>query len=66
MLLNNIITTNMIKLISFALLADFLVGDPRWLPHPVVLMSRLILWLEDRLRRYFKSAAGHYAAGVII
>ncbi len=30
---------------------DLLLGDPRFLPHPVRLMGRLIKWLEERLWR---------------
>ncbi|MBM7854335.1 adenosylcobinamide-phosphate synthase [Desulfohalotomaculum tongense] len=56
----------MIKLIAGALLLDFLLGDPHWLPHPVVLMGRLILRLEGLLRRVFKSSTGQYFAGVIM
>ncbi|BCS54914.1 adenosylcobinamide-phosphate synthase CbiB [Geobacter sp. SVR] len=33
-----------------ALLLDLMLGDPRWLPHPVVLIGRTITFLEDRLR----------------
>ncbi len=29
---------------------DLVIGDPRWLPHPVKLIGRLALWLEDRCR----------------
>ena len=32
---------------------DLLLGDPAWLPHPVVLMGRCITFLEPRLRRTF-------------
>lgn len=38
-------------LITLALLLDLIMGDPRWLPHPVVVMGRLISLLDDRLRR---------------
>jgi adenosylcobinamide-phosphate synthase len=34
-----------------AVLLDLLLGDPRWLPHPVVLIGRLIAALEKGLRR---------------
>lgn len=34
-----------------AILLDLLVGDPRWFPHPVVGIGRLISFLEKRLRR---------------
>lgn len=34
---------------------DLLIGDPRWLPHPVVLIGRLIGWQERLLRRLVKN-----------
>jgi adenosylcobinamide-phosphate synthase len=47
-------------LIAFAL--DLLLGDPRWLPHPVKLIGRFALALESPLRRAIPNAR---AAGVI-
>lgn len=38
-----------------AVLIDLLLGDPRWLPHPVVLIGRMITILEHRLRRLFSN-----------
>lgn len=35
--------------IALALVLDLAVGDPRWLPHPVVLIGRLISRLEKAL-----------------
>lgn len=37
--------------ITLALVLDLIVGDPRWLPHPVVMIGRLIQTLEKCLRR---------------
>lgn len=37
-----------------ALLLDLLLGDPRWLPHPVVGIGRMIAALERLLRRLVK------------
>lgn len=37
-----------------AVVLDLLFGDPRWLPHPVVLIGRLITTLEVVLRREFR------------
>lgn len=37
-----------------ALLLDLILGDPRWLPHPVVGIGRMIAALERRLRRLVK------------
>lgn len=37
-------------IITLALLLDLIIGDPRWLPHPVTLMGRLIEILDKALR----------------
>ncbi len=44
-------TTLAPQLILGAVILDILLGDPRWLPHPVVFVGRLISWLESILRR---------------
>ncbi|WP_101843293.1 adenosylcobinamide-phosphate synthase CbiB [Halobacillus sp. Marseille-P3879] len=33
--------------LTFALLLDLWLGDPRWLPHPVVMIGKLIAMLEN-------------------
>ena len=38
-------------IIALALLLDLLVGDPRWLPHPVTMIGRGITLLDQHLRR---------------
>ena len=38
-----------------AIILDLLIGDPRWFPHPVVFMGKLITALEKVLRRLFRS-----------
>ncbi len=38
-------------IILLALLLDLAVGDPHWLPHPVVAIGRLIQFLDTGLRR---------------
>lgn len=42
--------------VALALLIDWLIGDPDWLVHPVVIMGRCISRLENRLRRGAASA----------
>jgi len=44
-----------ILIIPAAILLDWLWGDPRWLPHPVVAIGRLIKVLEPPLRRTVKN-----------
>jgi adenosylcobinamide-phosphate synthase len=46
-----------------AVLLDLLLGDPRWFPHPVVLIGRLISFLESQLRRL---VANERLAGVLL
>ena len=52
-------------LLGFGL--DMLLGDPAWMPHPVVWMGRCITGLEAFLRRYVKNEllAGGLLAGVL-
>ena len=50
-----------------AVVLDWRLGDPRWLPHPVRWMGHLIVWLERTLRRVFpKSPAGERTAGIAL
>src|SRR6185369_14966535 len=49
--------------IALALLLDLALGDPRWLPHPVVLIGHLITSLERLLRR---SLHNERIAGVLL
>ena len=46
-----------------AVLLDLILGDPRWLPHPVVFIGRLIAALEKMLRRLI---ANERLAGMIL
>lgn len=48
-----------------AYLIDLAVGDPRWLPHPVVLIGKVIEKLEYLMRRIAKSPFSLQAAGVL-
>ncbi|WP_298024088.1 adenosylcobinamide-phosphate synthase CbiB [uncultured Dysosmobacter sp.] len=48
-------------------LLDLLLGDPAWLIHPVVLMGKLINWVEKTLRpRFSQTSAGEFRAGVCL
>jgi len=47
--MSGLLPPSLVVLAAFAV--DMLVGDPRWLPHPVVLMGRAIRRLEELLRR---------------
>lgn len=54
--------------IILAVALDLLIGDPRWLPHPVKLIGRSALWLEGPLRRVVRPArlAGIIAVIIIV
>jgi adenosylcobinamide-phosphate synthase len=41
--------------LALAVAIDLALGDPRWLPHPVVLIGRLIAILEVNLRSVFRN-----------
>ncbi len=46
---------------------DLIIGDPHGLPHPVVLIGKLIDFLEKALRRVFpKTPAGEVLAGCLL
>lgn len=53
--------------IALAFLMDLLLGDPRSIPHPVVLMGKLISFLEKGLRSLFpKTEGGERWAGRLL
>ncbi len=59
------------KLTALALVIGFVIdcflGDPHSLPHPVVLIGKLISFLEKQLRRLFpKTPKGERAAGGVL
>lgn len=46
---------------------DLLLGDPAWMPHPVVLMGRCISALEHVLRKTFpRTPRGELVAGMVL
>lgn len=48
-------------------LLDLLLGDPRWLPHPIRAIGALIAGLEKVLRKIFpKNRSGQLAGGVAL
>ena len=53
--------------IWLAFLLDVIFGDPQWLPHPIVLIGKLISWQEGLLRKIFpdKKVALIIAGGVL-
>ncbi len=54
--------------IAIAFILDIMIGDPRWLPHPVRIIGRCIEYLEKVLRSVFVSErmAGIFLTGIIV
>lgn len=52
------------KLIFCAVLLDIMLGDPRFIPHPVVYMGKVISRGEALIRRYFNSGRALKWTGV--
>lgn len=54
--------------IAIAFILDILIGDPRWLPHPIRMIGRCIEYLERPLRSIFASerVAGIFLTGIIV
>ena len=52
--------------LMIAILLDWMLGDPYFFPHPVVLMGKLIS-LEERLAfKYCKNSRAEYIAGTLM
>lgn len=45
---------------------DAVVGDPRWLPHPVRIMGWSIAWFDHRIRTICRSPMGLRLAGICL
>lgn len=45
---------------------DLMIGDPRWLPHPVRFIGRAVTLCENVLRRIFTSPRQERMAGVLL
>ncbi len=54
--------------IGVAFILDILIGDPRWLPHPVRIIGKCVELLEKVLRRVFASErlVGVFLAGITV
>lgn len=55
-----------IAALGVAYLLDLIIGDPRWLPHPVRALGLLINVLEKAARRIFGSGPGLKLGGAIV
>ena len=57
----------LIIIVAAGFVLDLLLGDPRWLPHPVCLIGKLISGGEKALRRVFpKSQRGELVGGAVL
>jgi adenosylcobinamide-phosphate synthase len=56
---------NHLWIVLFGTALDRLVGDPHWIPHPVVAIGRLIGWLEQGLNRQRFAPWLRRAAGIL-
>ena len=55
------------KAVLIGFILDILLGDPEWMPHPVVLMGKAISVLEKRLRAILpQTAQGEKTGGIIL
>jgi adenosylcobinamide-phosphate synthase len=54
------------SIILSAFLLDLIFGDPRWFPHPVILIGKLISFLDGLFRGFAKSKATEFAAGAVL
>lgn len=53
--------------LAIGFVLDLLIGDPRWLYHPICVIGNLIAVLEKAIRRVFpKSNGGELAGGFVI
>jgi adenosylcobinamide-phosphate synthase len=52
------------ELLLGACLLDALIGDPQWLPHPVRLIGRGVMWIETVARRVVRTSQGERLAGI--
>ncbi|GAB6926875.1 adenosylcobinamide-phosphate synthase CbiB [Paenibacillus sp. JCM 10914] len=49
-----------------AVLVDLLIGDPRWLPHPVIGMGKAIRAIEKRITARVRTPLGLKRAGILL
>ncbi len=49
-----------------ACVLDAVLGDPRWLPHPIRLIGKAIAWYDDRVRRVVRGPTGERVGGIAL
>lgn len=54
-----------VYVVLLGFLIDLALGDPSWMPHPVVYIGKLISLCEKYLRKVFpKTEKGEFTAGI--
>src|SRR3989338_1816631 len=53
-------------IIIFAYILDLLLGDPKWLPHPVRWIGRYITFVEDKIRRFADTPLAEKISGIFL
>ena len=54
-------------ILGVGFVVDLVLGEPAWLPHPVVVIGKAIVFLEKTLRRVFpRTPRGEIAAGAVL
>ncbi len=49
-----------------AVMLDTAIGDPRWFPHPVRIMGRVIAWCDERVTQWCRSPWSLRVAGLCL
>ncbi|SDC33752.1 MULTISPECIES: adenosylcobinamide-phosphate synthase CbiB [unclassified Candidatus Frackibacter] len=55
-----------IIIVFIALILDLLIGDPNWIPHPVVIIGKFISWGEEQLRSIAKTELAERVTGILL
>lgn len=53
-------------ILAAAFIIDWIIGDPRWIPHPVIGMGKAIKKVENAIRARVTQAAGLKRAGILL
>jgi len=63
---NLLITHHLPLTIFLAYLLDLILGDPKWLPHPVRWIGRYITFIEDKIRRFADTPLSEKIGGIFL
>ena len=54
------------QIVVSAFILDLALGDPRWFPHPIILIGHLITSVENDFRKFIKSRTSELLAGSVL